>query len=101
MQFRQNSVKEFSNTLKRVQSKRLTHRGNQILNELSKSPKKKVQKSTERINANMNDNYVQMESKQGVENDLEINTAFSKSYGPSKNKFGVGYKAALHELKMQ
>lgn len=31
MQFRQNSVKEFSNTLKRVQSKRLTHRGNQKL----------------------------------------------------------------------
>lgn len=42
-----------------------------------------------------------MESKQGAGNDLEINTAFSKSYGPSKNKFGVGYKAALHELKMQ
>jgi hypothetical protein len=128
MQFRQNSVKEFSNTLKRVQSKRLTHRGNQKLNELNistestkfiknlnktqkkiwadanivnKSPKKKVQKSTERINANTNDNYIPMESKQGAGNDLEINTVFSKSYGPPKNKFGAGYKAALHELKMQ
>lgn len=37
MQFRQNSTKELSNTLKRVRSKRLTQRGNKRISDLNSS----------------------------------------------------------------
>ena len=33
------------------------------------------------------------------EDNLAMESMFSKSYGPQKNKLGNGYKAALQELK--
>ena len=65
------------------------------------SPKRKTKKSSDRINLGINNKYIPMEVKQSAENNLEMDTVFSKSYEPARSKLGAGYKAALHELKMQ
>lgn len=128
MQFRQNSAKELHNTLNKVHTKRLTHRGNKHLNVLNMSgestkfiqdmnktqnkvlndknlpytsPKKKVKNSSDWIVSNKNNKYIPIDAKQITANNKEINIVISKSWEPSKSKFGAGYKAALHELKMQ
>ena len=129
MQIRQNSTKELNNTLKRVQSKRLTQRGNKRLNDLNAShkyiknykkilaaqnfcttddslsqvsPHKRTKKSADRKSGNFYTKPFTGEAMNtSKDNNLALDSVFSKSYGPSKSKIASNYKAALQKLKMQ
>jgi len=69
---------------------------------VNSSPKKRGKKSVESKRVHLNKKYIPMEFKKNKENhNLTMESMFSKSYGPSKNKFGANYKAALQELKVQ
>lgn len=127
MQFRQNSSKDLSRTLKRVRSKRLTQRGHQRFNDLNSSvesykyfsnmnatkdkfmpnssleyvsPKKQIRKEEESKSLNKYVKYVPIDMNTSQDTQL-IDSKFTKSYGPSRSKVAPGIKAALQELKMQ
>ncbi|CAI2377269.1 unnamed protein product [Moneuplotes crassus] len=121
---KQNSMREFTNTLTRVKSKQLTQRSkaqprhsssNQNLTKMNRthtkvfldnhiispSSKRRNKKTIQKSQGHLKKRYAPMQVKKNKENSLEFYPAVSKTNANSKNKIRVDYKKALQELKNQ